>query len=104
MDEKRAHSRTLMHEVAVDAAAIPIVLLDISLHSISFASSAEMLTGGSYALRFTLPGSPRLHFVLVKIVVRTGENVPAGFRYGAKIERIDSKTVDHIIEFLSQPA
>jgi hypothetical protein len=108
MDEKRAHSRKLMHEaaaitIAAGARSVPVILLDISLHSISFASAEEMHTGDIHSLRFTLPGSGQLHFVTVKLVARSASHMPSGFRYGATFARINNPTIDDIVLFLSRP-
>lgn len=109
MDEKRAHCRKLMHETAAitnaaGARSIPVVLLDISLHSVSFASAVELQPGETHSLRFTLPQSGRLHFVTVKVVARCADHMPSGFRYGATFARINNPTIDDIVMFFSQPA
>lgn len=108
LEEKRAHSRRLMHEVAsiTDPAGstwVPIVLLDVSLHGISFASAEVLLSDCTYSMRFTLPGAAKLHFSSVTLTPRTTSGVPSGYRYGARFLTIDRQTLDHIVQFMSEP-
>jgi hypothetical protein len=109
LEEKRAHSRKLMHEVASITAPggstwIPIILLDVSLSGISFASSEELSSDCAHSMRFTLPGTARLHFASVMLTPRTTAGVPSGYRYGARFLTIDRLTLDHVIQFMSEPA
>ena len=97
-----------MHEIAFiskssDTGWVPIVVLDISVNGITFACSEILLSGYAHTLRFTLPGTPKLHFVSAMLLPRTTEGVPSGYRYGARFSRIDQRTADHIVTFLSEP-
>lgn len=109
LEEKRAHSRKLMHEVAsisnsAGSTWVPVVLLDVSLSGISFASAEVLSSDGTYSMRFTLPGAARLHFASVTLTPRTTSGVPSGYRYGARFLTIDRQTLDHVIQFMSEPA
>jgi hypothetical protein len=108
MKEQRAHVRKLMHEQAYLADArmsswAPVVLLDISLRGISFASPTAIIDGELRPLHFRMPGSPVLHRVLIHIVHHTTSGVPVGFKVGARFEDIGADTTDAITDFLSKP-
>lgn len=97
-----------MHEYAFvsnfsDSGWLPIVLLDISASGISFACSEALQGGNVHALRFTLPGTPKLHFASAVLLPATTEGVPSGYRYGGRFSSIDRSTIDHIVTFLSEP-
>jgi hypothetical protein len=108
MKEQRAHVRKLMHEQAYLAdpglsSWAPVVLLDISLCGISFASPTAIIGGERRQLQFRIPGSPLLHRVLIHIVHHTTAGVPVGFKVGARFEDIGADTTDAIGDFLSEP-
>jgi hypothetical protein len=108
LEEKRAHSRRLMHEFAsITNSAVtewtPVILLDVSTNGISFASSEVLFAGVTHPMRFTLPGTPRMHFVSVALLPGTTQGVPVGFRYGAKFVQVHPRTIDQIVQFLSEP-
>lgn len=109
LEERRAHSRRLMHEVAsitnpTGTTWVPIILLDVSLNGASFASSQVLLSDCEYSMRFTLPGAARLHFASVTLTPRTTSGVPSGYRYGARFLKIERQTQVHIVQFRSEPA
>lgn len=96
-----------MHEQASLADAnmtcwIPVILLDISLRGISFASPDVVANGELRQLRFRMPGSPLLRHVVICAVHNSTTGVPVGFRVGAKFEEIDAGTTDAIADFLSK--
>jgi len=96
-----------MHEQAYLADAsmsswMPVVLLDISLSGISFASPTAIISGESRRLQFRLPGSPLLHQALIHIVYHSTSGVPVGGRVGASFEEIGADTRDAIAEFVSR--
>lgn len=108
MEDRRAHTRRLMHEIAfIENSSgngwVPIVLLDITVNGATFACSEILLSGHAHTLRFTLPGTPKLHFVSATLLPRTTDDVPSGYRYGARFSRIDPSTINHIVQFLSEP-
>jgi hypothetical protein len=108
LKEQRAHVRKLMHEQAYLADAsmtswAPVVLIDISLSGISFASPSVIIGGQLRQLQFRMPGSPLLHRVLVHIVHHSTSGVPVGFKVGARFEDISADTKEAITGFLSQP-
>ena len=108
MDEQRAHSRRLMHEAAWIAASAegawtPMVLLEISTNGLTIASTQSLDSGDVHAVRFTLPGDAAPHDALVRLLYRSTDGVPAGFRYGARFTAIDQRTTEHIVDFLSLP-
>jgi hypothetical protein len=108
MKEQRAHARKLMHEQAYLADAgmsswAPVVLLDISLSGISFASPTAIIDGDRRRLQFRMPGSPVLHRVLIHIVHHTTSGVPVGFKVGARFDDIGADTREAIADFLSKP-
>jgi hypothetical protein len=82
---------------------LPVVLLEISLRGISFASPGAVISGELRELRFRMPGSPLLHHTLIYVVHHSTSGVPGGFRVGAKFEEIDRSTTDAIADFLSKP-
>jgi hypothetical protein len=97
-----------MHEHAYLADAnmtswSPVVLIDISLRGISFASPAAIINGELRQLQFRMPGSPLLHRALIHIVHHSTSGVPVGFKVGAKFEEIGADTTEAIGDFLSQP-
>ena len=81
----------------------PVILLDISLRGIGFATPEVMMTGTIRQLRFKVPGSPMLHHALVYIVHQSSAGVPSGFKVGAKFEEIGANTTNAIVDFLSKP-
>jgi hypothetical protein len=105
MKEQRAHARKLMREQAYLADAgttswAPVVLLDISLSGISFASPSAIIHGELRQLQFRMPGSPVLHRVRIHIVHHTASGVPVGFKVGARFEDIGAETRNAIAGFL----
>src|SRR5450830_628899 len=108
MDERRAHSRKLMEQSAfisnpLNGGWSPIVILDISVNSISFACAEPLQAGQLYSLRMTVPGSERLHFLSAIVFPGTTDGVPSGFRYGARFARIKHATTEDIVGFVSKP-
>jgi hypothetical protein len=108
LKEQRIHVRKLMHEQAYLAdpgmtSWAPVVLLDISLRGISFASPTVIIDGELRQLQFRMPGSPLLHRVLIHIVHHTTSGVPVGFKVGARFEEISADTTEAISDFLSKP-
>jgi hypothetical protein len=96
-----------MHEQAnlADAGTTswaPVVLLDISLNGISFASTAAIISGEQRQLHFRMPGNPLLHRVLIRIVHHSTAGVPVGIKVGARFEEISADTRDAITDFLSK--
>jgi hypothetical protein len=81
----------------------PVVLLDISLSGISFASPSAIIHGELRQLQFRMPGSLLLHRVRIHIVHHTASGVPVGFKVGARFEDIGADTTDAITDFLSKP-
>lgn len=107
MKEQRAHSRKLTHEQAYLADAglaswAPVVLIDISLSGISFASPTAIIGGQRRELQFRLPGSPLLHRARISIVHHTTAGVPLGFKVGARFEDMDADTTAAIAGFLNK--
>jgi hypothetical protein len=97
-----------MHEQAYVADAsmtswAPVVLIDISLSGISFASPTAIISGEMRQLQFRIPGSTLLHRVLIDIVHHTTSGVPVGFKVGARFENIGAETRDAVAGFLGQP-
>jgi hypothetical protein len=97
-----------MHEQAYLADAsmtswTPVVLLDISLRGIGFASPTAIISGELRQLQFRMPGSPLLHRVLIRIVYHSASGVPVGFKVGARFEEVSADTTDAITDFLSKP-
>jgi hypothetical protein len=82
----------------------PIVLLDISLRGVSFATSEALDTGQVRALQFTVPGSPVRHRAHITVVRRSTAGVPSGFKIGAMFVQIDIATTDLIADFVSKSA
>jgi hypothetical protein len=108
MKDQRVHARKLMHEQAYLADAgmtswVPVVLLDISLSGISFASPTVIIGAALRQLHFRMPGSPQLHRARIHIVHSTS-GVPVGFKVGARFEEISADTTDAIIDFVSKPS
>ena len=81
----------------------PVILLDISLRGISFATPGVVLGSELRQLRFRMPGSPRLHRASVHIVHQTSSGVPVGYKVGARFEEIDAETTTAIMDFVSKP-
>lgn len=109
MKEQRAHARKLMREQAYLADAgmsswAPVVLIDISMSGISFASPAVIIDGELRQLQFRMPGSPQLHRALIHIVHHTASGVPLGFKVGARFEEVGADTSAAIAGFLSKSA
>jgi hypothetical protein len=109
LKEQRVHARKLMHEQAYLADAsmsswAPVVLIDISLSGISFASPTAIIDGELRQLQFRMPGSPLLHRALIHIVHHSQSGVPVGFKVGARFEEISAGTTDAITGFLRTPA
>jgi hypothetical protein len=107
LKEQRAHVRKLMHEQAYLADAgmtswAPVVLIDISLSGISFASPTAIIPGELRQLQFRMPGSPALHRALIDIVHHTTSGVPVGFKVGARFAEIGSETTVAITGFLGR--
>ena len=97
-----------MHEQAFLAHAsmtswAPVIVLDLSLRGISFASPEAVINGELRQLCFRMPGSPLLHRALIHVVHHSRSGVPVGFRVGAKFEEISPDTTDAIANFLSKP-
>jgi hypothetical protein len=108
LKEQRLHARKLMHEPAFlsdvgRTAWVPVILLDISLRGVSFASPGVVIGGELRLLRFTMPGTPQSHAALISVVHSSSAGVPVGFKVGAKFEEIDAGTTDAIADFLSKP-
>ena len=108
MREQRVHARKLMHEPAFLSDAgrtswVPVILLDISLRGVSFASPGVVISGELRQLRFTMPDKSHPHAVLISIVHSSRTGVPVGFKVGAKFEEADAETTDAIADFLSKP-
>lgn len=109
MQEKRAHTRALMHVEATIADATgeawrPIVVLDISSLGIAFACAQIMESGTSHMLRFCLPGNEQRHDVIVSIVHSSTAGVPSGYRVGAKFAAASVETKEAIAAFISHSA
>lgn len=105
MKEQRAHARKLIHEQAYLADAgmtswAPVVLLDISLCGISFASPAAIIKDAQRLLQFRMPGSQLLHRARIHIVHHTASGMPVGFKVGARFEEIGADTRKEIAAFL----
>jgi hypothetical protein len=106
--EQRAHARKLMREQAYLADAgmsswAPVVLIDISLSGISFASPSVIINGELRQLQFRMPGSQQLHRALIHIVHHTASGVPLGFKVGARFEEVGADTSAAITGFLGKP-
>lgn len=80
-----------------------MVLLEISTHGLTIASTQLMVTGELRPVRFTLPGDGGSHHAFVTLMFRSTAGVPTGFRYGARFTVIDPNTTSHIVDFLSLP-
>ena len=98
-----------MHEQAFlsDASGTswaPVILLDISMRGISFATPEALLGGALRRLQFTLPGSPVRHHCMINIVHRSTAGVPSGFKVGAMFVTIEADTTEHIVDFVSKSA
>ncbi|MEN3275376.1 MAG: hypothetical protein V7631_1166 [Massilia sp.] len=107
--EQRAHVRKLMHEQAFlsdpDVTSwTPVILLDISLTGISFATPGVIVGGEQRQLRFRMPGSAHLHHASIHIVHQTNAGVPVGFKVGARFDGIDAATNEAIAAFVGEPA
>jgi hypothetical protein len=81
----------------------PVIVLDVSLRGISFASAEVVIDGELRELCFRMPGSPLLHRALIHVVHHSTSGVPGGFRVGAKFEEISPETTEAIADFLSKP-
>jgi hypothetical protein len=97
-----------MHEQAYLADAsmtswVPVVLLDISLSGISFASPTAIIGDALRQLQFRMPGSPGLHRALIHIVHQSTSGASVGFKVGARFEEISADTRDAIIDFVGKP-
>lgn len=108
VDERRAHARKLMEQSAFisnprDGGWTPIVILDITIHAISFACAETLQAGRLHSIRVTIPGSEKLHFVTAIVMPGTRSGVPSGLRYGARFARIKHSTTEDIVNFLSKP-
>src|SRR5438067_11669126 len=82
----------------------PVVLIDISLSGISFASPTAIISGERRQLQFRMPGSPLLHRALIDIVHHTASGVPVGFKVGARFAEVGADTADAIAGFLGTAA
>ena len=105
MKEQRAHVRKLIREQAYLADArtsswTPVVLLDISLCGISFASPTAIIKDELRQLHFRMPGSPLLHRARIHIVHHSTSGVPVGFKVGASFDELDAGTKEAIAAFL----
>jgi hypothetical protein len=80
----------------------PVVLLDISLRGIGFATPEPIISGTVRQLLFTVPGSPIRHHADIYIVHRSTSGVPSGFRIGARFVTLDPVTTDQIADFVSK--
>jgi hypothetical protein len=94
-----------MHEQAYLADAgmsswAPVILIDISLSGISFASPAAIICDTPRELHFRMPGSPLLHRARIQVVHHSTSGVPVGFKVGARFEEIGVETRDAIAGFL----
>ncbi len=84
--------------------SISVTLVDISVSGVKFISANELesVITDQLSLRFTLPGSSRLHFALImlqSIIATDG----TGFRYEAKFIKADPETIDHILHHFIVP-
>jgi hypothetical protein len=109
MQEKRAHTRRLMHEDAVLAEATgqgrqPVILLDISRLGVCFTCPAPLEGGARHILDFRLPGGAQLHETVVQVVHSGSAGVPAGFRIGARFVHVPAETESAIVQFVSSSA
>jgi hypothetical protein len=82
----------------------PVVLLDISLCGVGFATPEALISGTVRQLLFTVPGSRTRHHTHVHIVHRSTSGVPSGFRVGARFVTIDQETAGQIADFVSKSA
>lgn len=105
-DATPSHSLNLMHEVASVAAlqgcgSVSVRLVHVNVARVRFLSSERLPSGPSdqLSMRFTLPGNPRLHFAMVRLLAMTASDA-SGCHYEAEFVRTDPKTVDHIIQLL----
>jgi hypothetical protein len=80
----------------------PIVLLDISLGGISFATPEALMSGTVRQLLFTVPGNPARHHAHINIVHRSTSGVPSGFRIGARFVTVEPDTREQIADFVSK--
>ncbi len=105
MDEKRAHRRQLMQEMA-KIQLHPLakwqmtVLLDMSSSGVSFTCDTAVEKHGRLSLRFSLPGSVQTHEVGLEAVHTTTSGVPSGYRVGARFLVMDSATQSAIVDYL----
>jgi len=103
--EQRAHARKLMHEQAYLADAnlsswVPVVLVDISVCGISFASPAVIIGDAPRQLQFRMPGSPLVHRALIRVVHHSTSGAAVGFKVGARFEEISTDTRNAITAFV----
>jgi hypothetical protein len=99
----------MMHEQAFlsdssGSSWAPIILLDISIRGISFATPDALMSGAVRQLRFTLPGSPTRHHSLINVVHRSTSGVPSGFKIRARFVKIEADTTNQIMDFFSTSA
>lgn len=108
MNERRAHTRALMHEHAfllgTEGQRTPVIMLDISLRGASFATSEVLESGELRRLEFGLPGSRTRHTLLMKVVNQAAGVLPSGFRVGAMFVEVDAGTTAEIADFVSKAA
>jgi hypothetical protein len=103
---ERAHKRKLMHEHAFVSGGdpthwLPVVLMDISVQGVSFATSSSPELGRNCILRFFLPGTNVNHQSSLRIIHISSDGVPEGFRIGARFLDAEPATVRAITDFLS---
>ena len=99
----------MMREPAVlshakGGAGAPVVVLDISLRGLCFATSEVLESGSICYLWFCLPGSPTRHQTVVQIVHSSTAGVPSGFRVGAMFTEIAPESIEQIMDFVSKSA
>ena len=109
LHEQRAHARRLMHEHAflMDSSGTswaPVVLLDISLGGICFATPQALVSGAVRQLLFTVPGSATRHQAQITVVHVSTAGVPSGFRIGARLVGVEPATKQQIADFVSKSA
>lgn len=105
MDEKRAHRRQLMQEMAhIQMHPLdkwqPTVLLDMSASGVSFICATHVEKNARLSVRFSLPGSARLHEVGVEVVHASTNGVPSGYRVGARFVMLMAEAQGAIAEYL----
>lgn len=82
----------------------PVIVLDISVQGIRFATPGAVVGGELRHLRFRLPGNAQLHHASVRIVHRTSSGAAIGYTVGAVLEEIDAETRNAIMAFVGESA